>query len=97
MNKASAPSRRTGEEQAGIAHDRQRRHGVSGDQQLEHLHPHPLARQPVEMRARCNAGGEPGRIGRAVAIGGMEAEEPQDAQMVLGDARRRRADEAHAP
>ena len=48
-------------------------------------------------RARRDAGREPGRIGRAVAIGGMEAEEPQDAQIILGDARRRRADEAHAP
>ena len=40
---------------------------------------------------------KPCRVGRALAVGGVEAEEAQDAQIVLGDARRRIADEAHAP
>ena len=38
----------------------------------------------------------PARSGSPVAIGGMEAEEAQDAQIVLGDARAGIADEAHA-
>ena len=39
----------------------------------------------------------PSASGGALAIGGVEAEEAQDAQIVLGDARCRLADEAHAP
>ena len=40
----------------------------------------------------------PAASGRsAVAIGGVEAEEAQDAQIILGDPPRRVADEAHAP
>ena len=65
-------------------------------QQLEQLHPHPLARQLGEPRARGDAGGKPRGVGQPVAIGGVEAEEAQDAQIILGDALCRVADEAHA-
>ena len=44
-----------------------------------------------------DAGGDPCRVERALAIGGMEAEEAQDAQVVFRDARGGVADEAHAP
>ncbi len=37
----------------------------------------------------------PAAIGCAFAVAGVEAEEAQDAQIVLADARRRVADEAH--
>ena len=67
------------------------------EQQLEQFHPHPLARQLREAGAPGDAGGKPGGIGRALAIGGVEAEEAQDAQIILGDALARLADEAHAP
>ena len=40
---------------------------------------------------------KPAGVRGAFAIGGMEAEEAQDAQVVLGDALLRLADEAHAP
>ena len=68
-----------------------------GNEQLEHLHAHALARQLLEAGAGVDAGGEALWVGSALAIGGVEAEEPQDAQIVFGDARRRVADEAHAP
>ena len=38
---------------------------------------------------------KPVRVGRAPAIGGVKAEEPQDAQVILGDAHRRVPDEAY--
>ena len=41
----------------------------------------------------AHAGGKPGRIGRALAIARMEAEEAQDAQIVFLDALRGAADE----
>ena len=49
----------------------------------------------MRMRSRDNwsrparagdAGGDPVRVGRALAVGGVEAKEPQDAQIVFGDA-----------
>ena len=68
-----------------------------GHEQLDQLHADALARQAVEPGTAVDAGGDPLRVGRALAVGGVEAEEPQDAQVVLGDARGGIADEAHAP
>ena len=66
--------------------------------QLHHFHAHAFARQLVEPVAAGDAGGEPFGVGMvAGAIGGMEAEEAQDAQIVFRDALARIADEAHAP
>ena len=87
----------TGTQQTGLRHDRKRRRRVPRQQELEQFHPHPLARQLPETRARGDAGGKPRGIGQSVAIGGMETEEAQDAQIILGDAFSRVADEAHAP
>ena len=84
-------------QQPGLRHDRERRRRVPRQQQLEQFHPHPLARQLLETGARGDAGGKPRGIGQPVAIGGVEAEEAQDAQIILGDAFCRVADEAHAP
>ena len=70
---------------------------MPGDEELEDLHAHALARQLLEAGARRDARGEPLRVRSALAISGVEAEEAQDAQVVLGDARCRLADEAHAP
>jgi hypothetical protein len=79
-----------------FAHHRQRRHRVRCDDQLHELGAHPLARQDAKSAAADNGGMQAGRIGSAVAVYGMKAEEAQDAQVVLGDARGRIADEAHA-
>ena len=87
----------TGTSRPDSAIDRERRRRVPRQQELEQFHPHPLARQLFEARARGDAGVQARGIGRAVAIGGVEAEEAQDAQIILGDARSRLADEAHAP
>ena len=49
-----------------------------------------------KARAPADAGEIAGAIGFAGAIGGVNAEEPQDAQIILGDALVGIADEAHA-
>ena len=86
------------DQQPRLAHAHQRRHRMHRDQQLEHLGAHALARQRLEARARGDAGRQAGGIGQpAVAVGGVEAEEAQDAQIILRDPPRRIADEAHAP
>ena len=72
--------------------------GSGGGEELGHLGADPLAREPVEAVLRRGAGGEAVGVeaARRVAVPGVEAEEAQDAQIVLGDPRRRVADEAHA-
>ncbi len=87
----------TGTSSPDSAIDRKRRRRVPRQQQLEQFHPHPLARQLRETGTRGDAGGKPRGIGQPMAIGGVEAEEAQDAQIILGDAFLRLADEAHAP
>ena len=49
-----------------------------------------------QSRAPADAGKISGAIGLAGAVGGMHAEEAQDAQIILGDALAGIADEAHA-
>ncbi len=66
------------------------------DQELHQLHADALARQMVETGAAGDAGGKAVRIGRALPVRRVKAEEAQDAQIVLGDALPRIADEAHA-
>ena len=56
-------------------------------EELHQLHPDALARQPLQAVARRDRGAEPGRIGQPFAVDRVEAEEAQDAQIVLGDAR----------
>ena len=82
---------------SGFRHHGERRHRVRRDQQLHQLHAHALARQLLEARARRDAGVQTRRHRAALRHRRMEAEEAQDAQIILGDARRRIADEAHAP
>ena len=60
------------------------------------FHPYPLDRKPSQAGDAGAKGVQGGGIGRHPAIAGVEAEEAQDAQVVLGDAGRRVADEAHA-
>ena len=76
----------TGSSSPDSAIDRKRRRRVPREQQLEQFHPHTLARQLLETGTLGDAGGKPRGIGQPMAIGGMEAEEAQDAQVVLGDA-----------
>ena len=67
-------------------------------QELHHLHAHALARELVEPVAAGDAGGKPFGVGMAAgAVGGVKAEEAQDAQVIFRDALCRIADEAHAP
>ena len=82
---------------AAIAVDRRRR--VGRPEQLDHLRPDPLARQPPEAVDRRGAGREPRGVeaGRRIAVPGVEPEKPKHAQIVLGDPRRRRADEPDPP
>ena len=63
--------------------------GALRDQQLQHLHAHAFGGKARKSRAPADAGEISGAIRLARAIGGMEAEEPQDAQIILGDALRR--------
>ena len=81
----------------GIGHDGERRGGAGRHQELHHFGAHALTRQAGEPLARIDRGGEAGAVGGAAAIGGVEAEEAQDAQIVLGDAPARIADEPHHP
>ena len=67
------------------------------EQQFQKLHPHPLARQCLEAGAREDAGVQSRGIGMTLPVPGVEAKKPQNAQIVFGDARRRLADEPHAP
>jgi hypothetical protein len=69
---------------------------AQSDEQAQHLLAHPLGRQQAKSSALGNAGGKALGVGRTLAIVGGQAEEAQDAQVVLADARRRIADEAHA-
>ena len=64
---------------------------------LSNLHPHPLARQLRKPGAAGDAGLHALAVRRAVAVGGVKAEEAENAQVIFGDARGRLADEAHAP
>ena len=62
------------------------------------LRPDPFARKPVEPLLQRGAGREPVGVEPAggVAVPGVDAEEAQDAQVVLRDPRRRVAHEPHA-
>ena len=85
-------------QQPRVGHDRERRHRVSREQELEQSPSAPARATIASSPARAgDAGGKPARVRRAVAIGGVEAEEAQNAQIILGDALGRLADEAHAP
>ena len=75
----------------------ERRHRIGRHQQLDEFAAHPLARQRPQPVARDDAGMQPGGVGRAAGIGRLEAEEAQDAQIVLGDAAGGIADEADPP
>ena len=62
-----------------------------------YFRPHTLGRQPAHAILELGAGLEPLGIRPARSVGGEEAEEAQDAQIVLPDAGFGIADEAHAP
>ena len=83
-------------EQSNFRHRGEHRHRMLGEQELDELGADALTRQLVEAGAPGDAGGNPCRVERALAIGGMKAKETQDAKVVFGDARGGVADEAHA-
>ncbi len=64
------------------------------DEKLHQFAADPLARQRREAVARDDAGVQPVAVRHAVRIRRLEAEEAQDAQIILGDAAGRIADEA---
>ena len=70
--------------------------GAPRRDELQELGADPLARQHREAGPLRERRREAGRIERAFPVGGVEAEEAQDAQVVLANARRRLADEDDA-
>ena len=67
-------------------------------QQAHKLLAHALGRQALASPSRSRTqAARPAASGAPAAILGREAEEAQDAQVVLADALARIADEAHAP
>ena len=85
------------QQQPAIRHRGDRAGRTFRDHQLQHFHAHAFGGKRGEAGAAGNAGEISGAIRFARAIGGMNAEEPEDAQVILGDARGGIADEAHAP
>ncbi len=76
-------------------HQRDGRGRVGQGEQLEQFIRLALAGQGEKIVASLGAGGQRGRIGLALAEAGVEAEEAQDAEVILGDAFERIADEPH--
>src|SRR5262252_7639338 len=66
------------------------------EQKLEDFHAHAFARQAIETAARHDASVQSGGIRRSVAIGRVEAKEPQDPQIVFNNALFGIADKAYA-
>ncbi len=67
------------------------------DQDALELGAYPLGRELSQAAPLLHASGEACRVERALAVISVEPEEAEDAQIVLGDARFRVADEPHAP
>ena len=82
-------------EKAALAH---RLHDLARARRDEELHEfgaHALAREPRETVARADRGGEALAVEPARGESGREAEEPENAQIILANPRVRFADEAH--
>ena len=90
-------ARRHAAEHARIGHRAKARAGVGRGEKPPHLGAHPLGREPLDARREPRAGGEARRIRRPLAVPGVEAEEAQDAKVVLADAGLRIAHEAQPP
>ncbi len=84
-----------GGEHAGRGHQLHRRVRVGRLQDALELAPYALGRQPRDAAHAGGDGGDGVRIGRPGAVAGLEAEEAEDAQVVLGDPRACLPDEAH--
>ena len=82
-------------EESGFAHDAHDLVRTRLNQQFEKLVAHPFARQPIHAGPAAHAGRQALAIDRAPAEAGGEAEEAQNAQGILADARVGVADEAH--
>ena len=79
----------------GHLHRRERGCRVGGGEEFLHLHPHPLAGQGLQPLRQRGTGRE--SIGvDPLPVPGVEAEEAQDAQVILADAGLRLAHEADA-
>ena len=74
------------QQQAGIRHGLYRNRGAFRDQQLQHFHAHAFGGKARKSRAAVDAGEISGSVGLTRPVGGMDAEEAQDAQIILGDA-----------
>ena len=85
------------EQQTAIRHRGDGDGGALRDHQLQHFHPHALGGKAGKTRARANAGEIAFAIGLARAEGCVNAEKPEDAQIVFRDTPVRIADKAHAP
>ena len=85
------------QQQAGVGHRLHRDRRSLRDHELQHFHAHAFGGKAGQSGAPGDAGEISGAIGFARPVGGMHAEETQDAQIILGDALAGIADEAHAP
>lgn len=84
-------------QEAAVGHGDRRGRSTSCDQQLQHFHAHPLGRETRKPGAATDAGEIAAAVRLALAKGGVDAEEAQDAQVIFRDALVGIADEAHAP
>ena len=80
---------------AGRRHHPQHRCGISRFQQAQQFLCHPLRRQRLQLVLGLRRGAQTFGIHIALAIPGVEAEQPQHPEIVLRDARMRIAHEAH--
>jgi hypothetical protein len=84
------------QQQTAIRHRGDGDSGAFRDHQLQHFHAHAFGGKGRKAGARANAGEVARTIGLTRAEGGVNAEKPQDTQIVFRDPPVRVADEAHA-
>ena len=84
-----------GLQDSALEHDLHRARRLSHSEQLQKLVCDPLARQGHEVVGALRAGIDRLGVGLTQAVAGVEAEETQDAQMILGNPLERVADEPH--
>ena len=92
-----ADLRQNRQEDCVFDHQRDRRARVGHRQQLQQLVGDPLAGQRHQVARTGRAGGKRIRVGTIAAEARLEAEEAQDAEMILGNPLEGIADEAHPP
>ena len=83
--------------QPGIVHRHHSRQRAGRDKKLDEFAADALGGEAGHAIAAADAGEQSGAVRCAVAVSRVNAEEAQDAQIILGDAAIGITDEAHAP